>query len=185
MYFLPSLYTNDLHTKDDYINGNPDQGITQLWAFNNFELFNGPSFFGLDKMCLIGHGIAKALWRMFEGQYGNTDFLRLSNVEWQTVANSMQRSQKSIPMAFYGIEKNIAIKSEYFQVVDWIDFLLYVMLTIVIEVVDDDADVKALVSLVRACTLIQKWEITETEVSLIESSVCKWQDHLLCQVGSH
>ena len=65
-------------------------------------------------MHLIGHGIAKALWRMLEGQYGNTDFLRLSNAEQQTVANSMQRSQKSIPTAFYGIEKNIATKSGYF-----------------------------------------------------------------------
>ena len=28
IYFLPSSYTNDLCTKDDYINGNPDQSIT-------------------------------------------------------------------------------------------------------------------------------------------------------------
>ena len=108
---------------------------------------------------------------MFEGQYDNIDFLRLLNVEWQAVANSMQRSQKSIPTAFYGIEKNIATKSGYFWVMDWIDFLLYVVLTIVIKVVDDDIDVKALVSLVRAYALMQKWEITETKVSLIKSSI--------------
>ena len=47
---------------------------------------------------------------------------------------------------------------------DWIDFLLYVVPTIVIKVVDDDADIKALVNLVRACALMQKWEITEIEV---------------------
>ena len=88
-------------------------------------------------------------------------------------------------MAFYRIKKNIATKLGYFQPVDWIDFLLYVVPTIVIKVVDD-ADVKALVSLVRACALMQKWEITETEVSLIKSSVCKWQDHLqLCYNESH
>ena len=74
----------------------------------------------------------------------------------------------------------------YFWAVDWIDFLLYVVPTIVIKVVNDDADVKALINLVRAYALMQKWEITETEVSLIESSVCKWQDHLqLCYNESH
>ena len=67
-------------------------------------------------------------------------------------------------MAFYGIKKNIATKLvDIFS--QWIGFhlLLYVVPTIVIKVVDD-ADVKASVSLVRACALMWKWEITETEV---------------------
>ncbi|KAJ1909244.1 hypothetical protein H4219_006432, partial [Mycoemilia scoparia] len=65
--------------------------------------------------------------------------------------------------------KSINSQAGYLRAVDWIGFVLHIVPTIVINLMTDTEDKKALMNLVKACSLIQKLEITEEEVSVLEN----------------
>ncbi|KAJ1909699.1 hypothetical protein H4219_006360, partial [Mycoemilia scoparia] len=84
-----------------------------------------------------------------------------------------------MPTSFYGLEKKIDKQAGYLRAVDWVDFLLYIVPTIVAELIDDPDDVKALISLVNACSKIESWTISEQEISEVEIHINKWHRHML------
>ncbi|KAJ1909490.1 hypothetical protein H4219_006396, partial [Mycoemilia scoparia] len=164
-------------TKNELEKGDKEYSLNGPCICRGFKMFDGPLFFALDEMHLIGYGISKSIWKMVVGSYGKK-LLFLDNTTCKEISKIISNSKSSIPTTFHGYEKNINNQSGYLRAVDWIDFLLHVVLTIVVGLMDNIEDCMALMCLVKACSLIQKWHITEKEIDIVEKLIRKWNSHL-------
>lgn len=83
------------------------------------------------------------------------------------IARLMEQSRERLPEGFRGCWRDMFSSVQY-RAVDWIDFLLYVVPTLVLDSLVDDQARAAIAALVKACTLALQWRITEADVQTIE-----------------
>ncbi|KAG1438663.1 hypothetical protein G6F56_012567 [Rhizopus delemar] len=77
----------------------------------------------------------------------------------------MDESRCNIPLAFSGCFKGINEKSTNgYRSVDWLDFLMYAVPTLVVPLLHSKSTQDAVSALVRACGVALQWEITEDEL---------------------
>ncbi|OAD78038.1 hypothetical protein PHYBLDRAFT_164919 [Phycomyces blakesleeanus NRRL 1555(-)] len=69
-------------------------------------------------------------------------------------------------------------KSGYFRAVDWADFFLFVVPTLVAERVHDQVAWNALLGLVKACSLLMSWELSAEEQTSIRKNIIAWNTYL-------
>ncbi|OAD69098.1 hypothetical protein PHYBLDRAFT_160052 [Phycomyces blakesleeanus NRRL 1555(-)] len=86
----------------------------------------------------------------------------------------MVSTRRTIPTSFHGAWINVATRSGYFRAVDWADFILFVIPTLVAERVRDQAARKALLDLVQTCNLLMSWELSAEEQTLIKTNLVAW-----------
>ncbi|KAJ1912845.1 hypothetical protein H4219_005447, partial [Mycoemilia scoparia] len=185
IYFPKDNFPAPLQTLDEFLTGDPSFNINHSNSFTDLTLFSGPQFFGLEELHLFGHGVARTLWKIFKGEFGNTNRMRLANNQISIISKSMKKSRAQIPTTFYGIEKDIEIHSGYFRGVDWLDFLIYIVPSLVLEFLSDDLDKRAIAHLVKGCSLALKWEISKPEIEEMEKCFERWHNHLQQLVNSN
>ncbi|OAD79321.1 hypothetical protein PHYBLDRAFT_162397 [Phycomyces blakesleeanus NRRL 1555(-)] len=137
----------------DEVASSSKKGLTGQSPFSLLDSFSGTFFFALDEMHGICHGIGKQVWGLVCGK-------------------------RSIPTSFHGAWINIATRSKYFRAVDWADFILFVIPTLVAERVRDQAARKALLDLVQTCNLLMSWELSAEEKTLIKTNLVTWNAYL-------
>ncbi|OAD75356.1 hypothetical protein PHYBLDRAFT_186379 [Phycomyces blakesleeanus NRRL 1555(-)] len=131
----------------DEVASSSKKGLTGQSPFSLLDSFSGPFFFALDEMHGICHGIGKQVWGLVCGKYGKDHPLSLSLAAQKEIDTAMVSTRRSIPTSFHGAWINIATRSGYFRAVDWADFILFVIPTLVAERVCDQAAPKGEVQL--------------------------------------
>lgn len=135
--------------------------------------------FGLDEMHLIARGVGKQVYDLVTVSnlpgsqeslyyYTNEDgskntynypfFINKNNL--RAIGESITASRKYIPTSFQGSFDNVIEKTDGTRAVDWLDFLLSCVPTIVAPYLKDTATKKAVLSLVKGCALALQWELT-------------------------
>ncbi|KAG2217444.1 hypothetical protein INT45_009643 [Circinella minor] len=71
MYFIPQRNSPALHTRLTYTKGDPSKGVKKKTRFQKLSSFKSPTFFSLDCMLLICHGIVRQFWKLIIGIYGS------------------------------------------------------------------------------------------------------------------
>jgi hypothetical protein len=136
--------------------------------------------FGLDELHLIARGIGKQIYDMItvsnvsanQGSlyyYTNEDGSRntqdypffISKSDLKIIGESIVKSRKYIPTSFQGSFDNVIEKTEGTRHIDWLDFFLYSVPTVVVPYLADVSTKKAVMSLVKGCSLALQWELTE------------------------
>ncbi|OAD76871.1 hypothetical protein PHYBLDRAFT_62934 [Phycomyces blakesleeanus NRRL 1555(-)] len=154
------------------------KGLTGQSPFSLLNSFSGPFFFALDEMHGICHSIAKQVWGLVCGKYGKDHPLSLSLAAQKEIGTAMVSTRRSIPTSFHGAWINVATRSGYFRAVDWADFILFVIPTLVAERVCDQAARKALLDLVQTYNLLMSWELSAEEKTLIKINLVTWNAYL-------
>ncbi|KAG2219222.1 hypothetical protein INT45_004582 [Circinella minor] len=106
--------------------------------FAELESFHGASFFGLDEMHLIGANVSKRIWEMISGSFKNsTTSFELGTSKRQIIGSSVESSVNTIPSSiFEGDFRNYYTKPGSMRSVDWICFLLFVVPTMVCDMLE-------------------------------------------------
>ncbi|OAD71516.1 hypothetical protein PHYBLDRAFT_187581 [Phycomyces blakesleeanus NRRL 1555(-)] len=162
----------------DEVASSSKKGLTGQSPFSLLDSFSGPFFFALDEMHGICHGIGKQVWGLMCGKYGKDHPLSLSLAAQKEIGTAMVLTRRSIPTSFHSAWINIATRSGYFRAVDWADFSLFVIPTLVAERVHDQAACKALLDLVQTCNLLMSWELSAEEKTLIKTNLVAWNAYL-------
>lgn len=132
-------------------------------------------------MHLISHGIGKFFYELITVDktgkdtfyYTNGDKKKITanypfyinKDQLQLIGAAITNSRNKIPTSFQGSFDNIFAKTEGTRAVDWLDFLLYVVPTLVVPFLKNDSSLrKAVLSLVRGCALAMQWNLTQRTV---------------------
>ncbi|KAG2209048.1 hypothetical protein INT45_004550 [Circinella minor] len=155
--------------------------------FAELESFHGASFFSLDEMHLIGANVSKRVWEMISGFFKNsTTSFELGTSKRQIIGSSVESSANTIPSSIFEDDfRNYYIKPGNMRLVDWICFLLFVVPTMVCDMLElqlgveqAKAVVDALVSLVTGCAIALSWKISEDDLVKMESSFVQWHQYM-------
>lgn len=85
-----------------------------------------------------------------------------------TVGECLTDSRKRIPVSFQGGWENIFKKNEGTRMVDYIDFLLYAVPTIIVPKIKKEETRIALLSLSKGCNLALQWTIDDAMIKRME-----------------
>lgn len=78
-----------------------------------------------------------------------------------SIGKSLEESRQYIPTSFQGSFDNVIVKTEGTRAVDWLDFLLYIVPTLVVPFLKTRAAQQAILALVKGCSLALQWNLTE------------------------
>lgn len=156
--------------------------------FTKLPTFTGSSFFGLDEMHLIGQGVARLFYGLVvtanlspnnqkkncfykypDNTYNKQQYTFLiPKQELINAGHCINISRCNIPVSFQGSWDNLINKIDGARAIDFIDFLLYVVPTLIVPLFAR-ADVrKAVISLVRGCAMALQWEFTNSQIIEME-----------------
>ncbi|KAI8968632.1 hypothetical protein BDB01DRAFT_733094 [Pilobolus umbonatus] len=172
MYYRDS--EANIRPVSDFVNGNEETKIVSPTIFASLPTFCGSSFFGLDEMHLLGQGIGRFVLKLIVPKY-NVSF-RPRNVdkaytffvdkkELEAAGHQIKESQKHIPTSFQGSWDNLIQKVDGARAIDFIDFLLYVIPTLIVPLLEGEIVKKVLLSLVRGCSIALQWDLTESLIT--------------------
>ncbi|OAD71608.1 hypothetical protein PHYBLDRAFT_70060 [Phycomyces blakesleeanus NRRL 1555(-)] len=156
----------------------PSKGLVGQSSFSSLASFTGPLFLTLDKMHGLCHGIDKQVWGLIDGKYEIKHSLFLPANVLKEIGVAMAATRKTILTAFHGSWRNISKYSRYFKAVDWADFLLFIVPTLVAKRVRDTTARKALLGLVQACNLLMSWELSAEKQTSIKRKLQLWNMYL-------
>ncbi|KAG2211979.1 hypothetical protein INT45_014171 [Circinella minor] len=176
-YFPGSQDLDPSRSISDFEEGDPIYGLNQSTPFAKLKSFHAPFFFGLDEMHLFGCNIGPSLWAMVTNQSLLAPYY-LNKSQRTAISNAIQISRPTWPGIFDGRITDVVKSTKDTRAVDYIDSLLYVFPTIIIDQLEDNncptEAISALASLVKACALSLSWEITSTDIVVIEECIEVW-----------
>lgn len=155
-------------------------GIRSATPFGLLSTFMGTCTFRIDELHAMSN-VSKVFFDLVSDRYntrykvvGNAENypFELSKRDFQRLKQAMNMSRKYIPVgAFQGSWKGAdqTNAKSFYRSVDWIEWFLYVVPTLVVPCFEDEQIQKAVLSLVRGCALSMNWEITEDDLTEIES----------------
>ncbi|KAI8967320.1 hypothetical protein BDB01DRAFT_734017 [Pilobolus umbonatus] len=193
MYFVKTNAA--LRSREEFIQGD-GHGLRKPSIFSQLPSFSGGPFFGLDEMHLIGGGISKLILEMITVDnetnsrtrskffYIDQDGDKISDNYPFFISRSDLVKIATIPVSFQGGWENIINKSAGVRMVDYVDFLLYAVPTIVCPFIRDRATCKALIALSTACSLALQWNITEQMIQQMEKCFQIWHKYLQTQISN-
>lgn len=85
----------------------------------------------------------------------------ISNANLKKIGASITESRKYIPVSFQGSFDNVMRKKDGVRAVDWLDFLLYIVPTLIVPYLPSTSAKKAVLALVKGCALALQWRLTE------------------------
>jgi hypothetical protein len=145
--------------------------------FSDLLSFSGSSFFGLDELHLIARGIGRLVYDLVMVDISKNDIAYYTNADGsqntidypfyinknvlKDIGQTIVASRSSIPVSFQGSFDNIIAKIEGTRHVDWLDFLLYIVPTLVVPELPL-ASQAPLLALVKGCQLALQWDLTES-----------------------
>lgn len=138
--------------------------------------FDGVSFFLGDEMHLIGRGISALVYNLLNpkscAKFKSLDSTKKYTFElkfetktqqeiMEMIGSLTKESRRYIPPAFEGNWEGIG---GFSRAVDYVDFLLYVVPTIVLPLVKSRPAQMALMNLVNGCSIALQWSISPADV---------------------
>ncbi|OAD71745.1 hypothetical protein PHYBLDRAFT_170406 [Phycomyces blakesleeanus NRRL 1555(-)] len=154
------------------------RGLTGQSPLATLDAFSRPYFFALDEMHGICYGVAKQVWGLVTGKYRKKHLLVLSVRVQKEIGAAMALTRKTIPTLFYGAWRDVSKNAGYFKAVDWADFLLFAVPTLVAEQIRNISARKALLGLVQVCNLLMSWELSAEEQASIKRQLIEWNVYL-------
>ncbi|OAD74819.1 hypothetical protein PHYBLDRAFT_61130 [Phycomyces blakesleeanus NRRL 1555(-)] len=166
------MYFDDISARlrpfGDFKVGNPPSIYIQL------STFSGSSFFALDELHLITRGIGKLVYDLItvtltketkfyythpDNTLNTTEYpFHIPRADLVTIGNCITSSRKYIPTSFQGSFDNVFAKIDGIRAVDWLDFLLYLVPTLVVPYLSNRAVKTALLSLTLTSELLDEME---------------------------
>ncbi|OAD71751.1 hypothetical protein PHYBLDRAFT_72820 [Phycomyces blakesleeanus NRRL 1555(-)] len=155
--------------------------LCDLWktsklAILELSTFSRSSFFALDELHLVARGIGKHIYNLITVSLTKeTKFFythpddTLSTTEYPffiprtglvTIGNCITSSRPYISVLFQGSFDNVFSIIDSTHAVDWLDFLLYIVPTLVVPFLPNRAVKTAVLSLVKGCALTLQWTLT-------------------------
>ncbi|OAD77052.1 C2H2-type zinc finger transcription factor [Phycomyces blakesleeanus NRRL 1555(-)] len=191
------MYFDDISARlrplEDFKVGNPSKNIYQPSIYTQLSTFSGSLFFALDELHLIARGIGKLVYDLItvtltketkfyythpDNTLNTTKYpFHILRADLVTIGNCITSSRKYIPTSFQGSFDNIFVKIDSTCAVDWLNFLLYLVPTLVVPYLPNRAVKTALLSLVKGCALALQWTLTSELLDEMES---KQQGPLQC-----
>lgn len=159
---------------------NNSYGIKSPSPFGVLSTFSEACTFGFDELHGISN-ISKLFFDLLSSRY-NSSFkyhgnesnypFQLSNLQIDCLNQGMDKSRVLIPAGvFQGSFKSVNpanVKGMY-RSVDWIDWFIYVVPTLLASLFDDRKIRDAILALTRACALSLQWVVTKDEVEEIKT----------------
>ncbi|OAD66950.1 hypothetical protein PHYBLDRAFT_174661 [Phycomyces blakesleeanus NRRL 1555(-)] len=121
-YFRTSLATT-IRTKESFQNYDESSssdrtGLNGQLPLAKLSSFSNPLFFALDEMHGLFHGIAKQIWGLVCGKYGEKNSLVLSLVAQREIGAAMAMTRSTISTSFHGAWINVSTRFGYSRAVD-------------------------------------------------------------------
>ncbi|OAD68778.1 hypothetical protein PHYBLDRAFT_173193 [Phycomyces blakesleeanus NRRL 1555(-)] len=173
---LPGTQTRSLESFRNYnlASSEDRKGLNGQSPLASMETFSGPFFFALDEMHGLCHRIGKQVWGLVRGKYGIKHPLCLSLATQREIGAAMVAAKSTIPTLLHGAWRDVTKNAGFFRAVDWADFLLFVVPTLVAERVQDLVARNALLGLVQTCNLLMSWELSAEDQTSIRSNLVEW-----------
>ncbi|OAD65392.1 hypothetical protein PHYBLDRAFT_176159 [Phycomyces blakesleeanus NRRL 1555(-)] len=180
---LATLPSTNIHTLESFQNfsqasASSHKGLNGQSPLATLKVFSGPLFFALDEMHGLCHGISKQIWGLVSGTYRTDHCFALSSGVQKEIGTAMYKTRNTIPTSFHGDWRDVYKNPRSFKAVDWADFLLFVIPTLVAEHIGDATARNALLGLVQACNLLMSWELSAEEQTSIKSKLEIWNMYL-------
>lgn len=147
-------------------------GVDSL--ISSLPTFSGTAFFLGDEMHLIAKGISTLVFNLLD-PVKNSKFMKIGSTKTYTftLKNSSVNSMDIILKKIYNTRVDIPSAFEgswdsavgFYRAVDYLDFLLYAVPTIVLPLVVDLGARNALMNLVNGCSISLQWNISESDIS--------------------
>ncbi|OAD66745.1 hypothetical protein PHYBLDRAFT_70261 [Phycomyces blakesleeanus NRRL 1555(-)] len=190
-----------LRPLEDFKVGNPSKNIYQPSIYTQLLTFSRSSFFALDELHLIARGIGKLVYVLItvtltketkfyythpDNTLNTTKYpFHISRADLVTIVNCITSLQKYIPTSFQSSFDNVFAKINGTHAVDWLDFLLYLVSTLVVPYLPNRAVKTALLSLVKVCTLALQWTLTSELLNKMELYFKHWHSFLYEKVQNN
>ncbi|KAI8980340.1 hypothetical protein BDB01DRAFT_725312 [Pilobolus umbonatus] len=97
---------------------------------------------------------------------------------------SIAGSRSNIPTSFQGSWDDIIQKSSHTRMVDYIDFLLYIIPTLICPIIPNTAARDALYLLSKGCSLALQWRITSYDLVEMERCFACWHAFLKAEIDA-
>ncbi|OAD65296.1 hypothetical protein PHYBLDRAFT_176214 [Phycomyces blakesleeanus NRRL 1555(-)] len=165
-----------LRPLEDFKTGNPIKNIYQPSIFSELSTFSRSSFFALNELHLVARGIGKHMYDLItvsltketkkiytrpDDTLFTTEYpFFIPRTRLGTIGNCITSSRPYIPVSFQGSFDNIFSKIDGTRAVDWLDFLLYIVSTLVVLFLPNRAVKTVVLSLVKGCALAFQWTLT-------------------------
>ncbi|OAD78858.1 hypothetical protein PHYBLDRAFT_163952 [Phycomyces blakesleeanus NRRL 1555(-)] len=177
---LPSTNIRTLESFQNFSQASASsyKGLNGQSPLATLKVFSRPLFFALDEMHGLCHGISKQVWGLVSGTYGTDHCFALSSGVWKEIGTAMYKTRNTIPTSFHGNWRDVYKNPGSFKAVDWADFLLFVVPTLVAEHIGDATARNTLLGLVQACNLLMSWELSAEEQTSIKSKLEIWNMYL-------
>ena len=161
-------------TVDSFETGDWDRGIKKPVPFAKLKSFKGASFFGLDIMHLLGPCVGRQFWELLCGEHGKENNpLYLMPAIRRKIGLAIVNSTPLLPSSFTSCTKDIS-QNTRLKSIDWIDFMRYMVPTIVLEHYKDAATRKAIFALTQVYRIAFQKEITDKEIDYLSTNVWRW-----------
>ena len=146
-------------------------GVPSL--FTSLITFTGTSFFLGDEMHLICRGISQLVYRLIDPhsskKFHSTDntkqytfaLISSDSANMGTFADLVEESLATIPPVFEGSWDDVV---GFYRAVDYLDFLLYVVPTIILRWIKVKDTQKAPMNLINGCLIALQWDISEEDL---------------------
>jgi hypothetical protein len=135
-------------------------------------------------MHLIARGIGKHIYDLIMVDitknsifyYTNTDStvnstqypFYISKTNLLAIGSCISQSRKFIPTSFQGSFDDVIRGIDGTRAVDWLDFLLYIVPTVVVPCLSTESCKQAVLALVRGCSIALQWELTHELIDDME-----------------
>ncbi|KAG2193951.1 hypothetical protein INT47_003521 [Mucor saturninus] len=179
-----------LRTVDHFVNGDEEHHIKNANLFSALPFFCGSSYYGLDEMHLLGQGIGRFIFDVIvkvnqsndtsyyskkKGNFNKDAYtFKVSKKQLELVGDCITKSRANIPVSFQGSWDNLLSKIDGARAIDFLDFLLYVVPTLLVPLFEKTSVRKALLMLSRGCAIALQWELTDSLVQKMESCFESW-----------
>lgn len=155
-------------------------GVPSL--ITSIPTFTGTPFFLCDEMHLIARGIGILSYNLVSPAE-NTKFKSLSTIEHQKpytfdfddhiqrstimdiISNEINQTRLHIPTTFQGSWDSL---KGFNRAVDWLDYLLYVVPTLIVPRLKYKEAQNAFMDLVNGCSIALQWSISEAELNKMD-----------------
>ncbi|KAI8136648.1 hypothetical protein BJV82DRAFT_675807 [Fennellomyces sp. T-0311] len=160
--------------------GRKRKGLLFKSRFTELKSFKGVSFYGLDIMHLVGQGLAKHFWILVStNKYGatNRNPFFIKPLARRHIGKAMAELKRSLPSSLTTCTTDISRK-KLKKSIDWIDFLRYMVPTILIEHIQNRHAKEATKALSNIFKMLFHRTITETSLRELNINVWKWLNYL-------
>ena len=147
-------------------------GVPSL--ITSLETFSGVSFFGMDEMHLLSHGVGRLVFEILNPAFNGIfkpdnasnytfELARVSN--FRVFGQYIKESRETVPPSFEGAwNENFGA----YRAVDWQDFLLVAVPLIVGPRIQKRSAFNAIMNLVNGCSRALSKELTEEDVEKLD-----------------